>query len=90
MVGPVPSYLVEVYIATHDAAELESAARQATALAAGSTAIRHLGSVVLLPEEVCLHVFEAPSLATLSAASERARLGHDRVVETVWIPAEDL
>lgn len=79
------SFLVEGYQATGGNADLEELARRTDAVAAASESIRYLGSLVLLEEEVCLHVFEAPSVAALVEASMRAQLQHDRVVETVWL-----
>lgn len=60
--------------------------RLARALEAGKE-IRHVGSLVLLEDEICFHIFEAPSAPSLVDAIERAELEHDRVVETVWIPS---
>jgi hypothetical protein len=81
----VPTFLVEGYLPTATGGELETLARRAHALEAAE-AIRYLGSLVLSEDEVCFHIFEAPSVAALVEASERAELGHDRVVETIWIP----
>ncbi|MGH3104296.1 MAG: hypothetical protein ACRDN6_09405 [Gaiellaceae bacterium] len=83
--GLVRSFLVEAYLRTCEAAELEALGRQASAVAAGSQAIRYLGSLVLLKDEVCFHVFEAPSLDAIVDASEREELASDRIVETIWI-----
>ena len=85
--GPsdVPSFLVEGYLATPNREKLEALARRAHVLEAGET-IRYLGSLVLAEDEVCFHIFEAPSAASLLEASERAELEHERVVETIWIP----
>ena len=65
---------------------LDALVRRAHALEAGE-AIRYIGSLALLDDEICFHIFEAPSAAALVEAIERAELEHDRVVETVWIPA---
>jgi hypothetical protein len=81
----VPAFLVEGYLATKNPAELEAVAGRARAVEAGE-AIRYLGSLFLADDEICFHVFEAPSFAALLNASERAGLAHDRVVETVWLP----
>ena len=81
----VRSFLVEGYQATRGNAELEELARRIAVVAAESESIRYLGSLVLLEDDVCLHVFEAPSAAALVEASKRAQLPHERVVETVWL-----
>jgi hypothetical protein len=78
--------VVEGYLATPTPVELETLARRAYAVETVE-GIRYLGSLVLPEDEVCFHVFEAPSVAALLEASERAELAHERLVETVWIPA---
>lgn len=50
--------------------------------------IRHLASVVLLDDEVCFHVFEAPSAGALQAATEEAGLPCERITETMWRPGQ--
>lgn len=82
----MPNFLVEGYLATPNRAELEALARKATALEEVE-AIRYLGSLVLPEDEICFHLFEASSVASLLEASELAELEHERVVETIWIPA---
>jgi hypothetical protein len=79
----VRSFLVESYLATPEPSELETLVRRAHAVEKPRV-IRHLASVVLLEDEVCLHVFEAPSAAALLAASEEAGLPCERVTETIW------
>lgn len=83
------SFLVESYLATRDPYELETLIRRAHAIEKARV-IRHLGSLVLLEDEICFHVFEAPSAAVLLAASEQAELPCDRVAETIWRPAADV
>lgn len=85
----VRSFLVESYLATRNAAALAALARHAHVLEAGQ-AIRHLGSLVLVEDEVCFHVFEAPSAATLLAASEEAGLPCERVTKTIWAAGSGL
>lgn len=80
----MPSYLVEGYLTASGKARLAALARRAHALEAGE-GIRHLGSLVLLEDEICFHIFEAPSAAALVEASRRAGLEYDRIVETTWI-----
>lgn len=80
----MPSFLVEGYLAAPDHAQLASLAQRVRALEAGE-AIRHVGSLILLEDEICFHIFEAPSAAALVEASQRAGLEYDRIVETTWI-----
>lgn len=84
----VRSFLVETYVGQPELGRLEALARKAEAVAALSPAIRYLGSLVLTEDEVCLHVFEAPSLEAIVEASDHEDLARDRVVETIWIAPE--
>jgi hypothetical protein len=81
----VRSFLVESYLATREPSELETLVRRAHAIEKPRV-IRHLASLVLIEDEVCFHVFEAPSAAALQAATEQAGLPCERVTETVWRP----
>jgi len=81
----VRSFLVESYLATRNESELEAAVRRAHAVE-NARVIRHLGSLVMLEDEVCFHLFEAPSAAALLAATEEVGLSCERVVETLWRP----
>ena len=80
------SFLLEAYLGRVGRAEIDAFARRARRLEAGGR-IRYWGSLVLLEDEICFHIFEAPSAPSLVEAIERAELEHDRVVETVWIPS---
>lgn len=81
------SFLVESYLAPLGDAELDALARRAQALEAAG-GIRYWGSLVLPEDEICFHIFGASSESVLLRASECAELGHDRVVETIWIPRD--
>ena len=80
------SFLVEGYFERQGTDALEALAGRAAAVVDAAATIRHLGSLVLPDDEICLHLFEAPSLATLVGASREAELAHERIVETVWLP----
>lgn len=82
------SFLLESYVATREPSELETLVRQARAIEKPRV-IQHLASLVLLEDEICFHVFEAPSAAELLAASQEAGLPCERVTETIWRPARD-
>lgn len=79
------TFLVESYLTTRDESELETVVRQARAVE-NALWIRYLGSLVLLEDEVCFHVFEAPSAGVLLAAADKAELLWERVAETLWRP----
>jgi hypothetical protein len=84
----VRCFLVETYLETRSASELEAVVGRARAIEI-PRAIRHLGSLALLEDEVCFHVFEAPSARALLAATQAAGLSCERVTETLWRPGRD-
>ncbi len=64
---------------------VERYAPAGTAVAAAAqrlTGIRHVCSVVIAAEEMCLSVFEADDVATVREANQEA----DRIVEITWFP----
>lgn len=83
----MPSYLVESYLSRTRASELAattSRARQAAeAMGREGIAVRHVRATFLAEDEVCLHLFEAPSAEAAGEASRRAAIAYDRIVEAV-------
>jgi hypothetical protein len=83
----MPSYLVESYLAPARADELAAttsrARRAAEAMCAEGVAVRYVRSTFLVEDEVCLHLFEAPSAEAAGEASTRAAISYDRIVEAV-------
>ena len=81
------SYLAESYLPRIRRAELRDAARRAQlaaeALAEEGVRVRHVRTSFLPDDEVCLHVFEAPSAEAVCETMRRAALAVDRIVETV-------
>jgi hypothetical protein len=81
------SYLAESYLPRIRRAELRDAARRARlaaeALAEEGVRVRHVRTSFLPDDEVCLHLFEAPSADAVSEAMRRAALAVDRIVEAV-------
>jgi hypothetical protein len=45
--------------------------------------VRHLRSVFVPEDEMCLHFFEAPATDAVVAVSRRALFSYERIVETV-------
>jgi hypothetical protein len=77
----VPSFLVEAYGAGPSAVDdARTRARRTAELGDG---VRYLRTTYLPSDEVVLHLFEAPSAATLDAAGRRAALQFERIVEAV-------
>jgi hypothetical protein len=68
----MPEYLVEVYAP-------EPGAHEAARAAGG--AVDHLRSIYVADDEVCLHLFAAPSRDAVRDALRRAAVAYDRIVE---------
>ena len=83
----MPSYLVESYLSRKRATELATTtnrARQAAeAMCEDGIPVRHVRATFLAEDEVCLHLFEAPSAEAAGEASRRAAIAYDRIVEAV-------
>jgi hypothetical protein len=83
----MPSYLVESYLARTRIGELAattSLARQAAeAMCAEGISVRHVRSTFLAEDEVCLHLFEAPSAEAAGEVSRRAAIAYDRITEAI-------
>lgn len=83
----MPSYLVESYLSRTRATELAattSRARQsAEAMSGEGIPVRHVRATFLAEDEVCLHLFEAPSAEAAGEASRRAAIAYNRIVEAI-------
>jgi hypothetical protein len=83
----MPSYLIESYLPRSRSGELEAVVerlRRATvSLTAEGAPVRHLRSTFIPGDELCLHLFEAESAATVGEASRRAAIEPARVVQAV-------
>jgi hypothetical protein len=78
----VPSFILETYVARLSAgglAELVEQARKATA----GTAVSHLRSYFVPEDDMCMHVFEGPSVAAVQAIADSAGLETERIVHSV-------
>jgi hypothetical protein len=83
----VPSYLVESYVArtrAGDLAAMNSRARAAAdAMRRQGIAVRYVRSTFLPDDEVCFHLFKAPTLEIATEVSTRASIPYDRIVEAI-------
>ena len=83
----MPRYLVESYLSRTRAAELaptkDRAHRAAEAMCEEGILVRHVRSTFLAEDEVCLHLFEAPTAGAAGEVSRRAEIDYDRIVEAV-------
>jgi hypothetical protein len=78
----MPRFLVESYLSTAPAA-LAVARKRARRAAELSLGVTYLRTTFLPSDETVLHLFEAPSVAVLDAASRRAALQFERIVPAV-------
>ena len=85
----MPLYLAELYLPrTGPSGLLEAATRArkaADAMTREGTPIRYLRAMFLGDDEVCFHVYEAPSPELVREASRRAAIPVERVTETLDI-----
>ncbi len=90
----MPEYLVELFLARADVAELPEAAqrgmRAADELSRQGIAVRYLRSLYVLEDETCFHLFDGPSHDVVAEASRRAAIPCERVAEIVQVAAESL
>jgi hypothetical protein len=89
----MPTYLIESYLPRSRAGELPAEVnrlRHATeTLTSEGTHVRHLRSTFLPTDELCLHLLEAESAATVGEASRRAAIEPARVVQALAVATTD-
>jgi hypothetical protein len=78
-------FLVERYVPSMSAAEVDAATARLDAMADGRT--RHLGTLLIPDEETCLSLFEAPERVAVETANGRAGFALHRIVEVVVFAA---
>jgi hypothetical protein len=74
----VAFYLVERYVPSMPAADLQAAMERIDVPQAG---VRHLWTILVRAEDTCLSVFEAPNVEAVVRANQQAGFPFDRVVE---------
>jgi hypothetical protein len=89
----MPSYLIESYLPCSRRGELTAVVdrlrRAAESLTAEGAQVRHLRSTFLPNDELCLHLLEAESAATVGEASRRAAIEPARVVRALPVAPSD-
>lgn len=81
-------FLVERYVPSMSAVDIDIAATRLAAMADGET--RHLGSLLIPGEDTCLSLFEAREALAVAIANDRADFPHHRIVEVrVFAPPID-
>ena len=81
----MPDYLLETY-APRPGAELlaiEARARVAAKEMRGEGIdVRYVRSIFVPEDEICFHLFQAPSADAVGEASRRAKFAYERIVDT--------
>lgn len=89
----MPSYLIESFLPRsrpgEAAAEVDRLRRAAESLTAEGVRVRHLRSTFVPKDELCLHLLEAESAATVGEASRRAAVEPARVVQALTVASTD-
>ena len=78
-------FLAESYVGSPDGldASVARARSAAESLRREGVPIRHVRSTLVPEEELCLHIFDAPTATAVGLAGERAALHLARIVEVV-------
>jgi hypothetical protein len=83
----MPSYLIESFLPRSRSGELRAVVdrlrRAAESLTAEGTQVRHLRTTFVPDDELCLHLVEAATAATVGEASRRAAIEPARVVRAL-------
>lgn len=83
----MPSFILETYVTGLTPIELDELAER-TKHAATGTAVVHVRSYFVPEDEMCMHVFEAPSREAVEELASAAGLEVERVIHTVGEHAE--
>jgi len=83
----VPSFILETYTPRLSSSDLDELAGRAKQAAAG-TPVNHVRTYLVPEDEMCMHVFEAPSSAAIRDVATRAGLEIERIIQTVGEQAD--
>ena len=87
--APLAMFLVERYWPDVTAARLDEAVdsvtRAADQLSRAGRSVRHLQSVLAVPEEVVFSLFEAPSAEAVDQVHRRSGVPFERIVEALVV-----
>jgi len=83
----VASFLLESYTRKREPVGLEALVARAREGAAEATRegidVRHVRSFLAPDDDMCFHIFEAPSANAVVRVSELANLDHERITEVI-------
>jgi hypothetical protein len=83
----VPSFILETYVPRLSPDDLERLAKRAERATLG-TQVDHVRSYLIPEDDMCMHVFEAPSLAAVRDLADGAGIEAERIVHTVGETAD--
>lgn len=79
------SFLLESYTPRRKPAQLDELSARARQGAEEATRegidVRHVRSFLAPDDDICFHIFEAPSAVAVARASELANFDHERITE---------
>ena len=78
----MPSFILETYVTRLSAGGLDELVERAKRATTG-TAVSHLRSYFVPEDDMCMHVFDAPSIAAVQAIADSAGLETERIVQSV-------
>jgi Protein of unknown function (DUF4242) len=78
----VPSFILETYVARLSADGLNYLVARAK-LATTGTPVSHIRSYFVPEDDMCMHVFEGPSVAAVQKIADSAGLETERIVQSV-------
>jgi hypothetical protein len=83
----MPNYLLELYLPHDRAVDPHALARGAQRAAEQGAGVRFLRSIVLPDEELCFHVFDAATAASVAEIGSRLGMPFERVVQVLEVSA---
>jgi Protein of unknown function (DUF4242) len=78
----MPSFILETYVTRLSASGLDELVERAKRATTGTT-VSHLRSYFVPEDDMCMHVFEGPSVAAVQAIADSAGLETERIVHSV-------
>ena len=83
----MPNYLLELYLPRGRAVDPDELAKGVQRAAEKGAGVHYLRSIVLLDEELCFHIFGAPTAGSVEQAGSRLGMPFERVVEVLEVAA---
>ena len=83
----MPNYLLELYLPHDRAVDPGALARGAQRAAEQGAGVRFLRSIVLPDEELCFHVFDAATAASVEEIGSHLGMPFERVVKVLEVSA---